>query len=417
MSNINSSASTRIAVLLLTLFIAVLIGLTYVNYRFTEQNPGGNDFLVHWVGTRSLIIDGISPYSEEVALRIQTRAYGRPARADEHQLRVAYPLYSSLIFAPFAAIPDYNLARALWMTVLEVGLVLLSIFCARLTKWQPGILVMFTLLLFTMVWYHGIRPLVNGNAIVLVALFIAGALLAIRSESDELAGILLAFSTIKPQIVVLFIPLVLLWGFSNRRWRLILWTFGSLMILTVLGMFFIPDWIIQNIREVLIYPGYNPPGTPGAAFLEWWPGVGRQLGWGLTIVLSAVLLVEWGAVWGKGFRWFLWTASLTMVVSQWIGIQTDPGNFVVLILPLVVIMAALEERWGGSARIMSIFLMLALAIGLWALFLSTVVYGDQPQQHPIMLFPLPFILLIGLYWVRWTAIRPKTELLSALKSL
>jgi hypothetical protein len=95
--------------------VGVLAALTWGNYRFTQQNPGGNDFLVHWMGTRTFLREGISPYSDEVALRIQTFAYGHPASGEEHELRVAYPLYSIVVFLPFALIPDFALARALWM--------------------------------------------------------------------------------------------------------------------------------------------------------------------------------------------------------------------------------------------------------------------------------------------------------------
>ena len=49
------------------LIIAVLVLLTMANYTFVRQNPGGNDFLVHWVGTRALFVDGLSPYSDSVA--------------------------------------------------------------------------------------------------------------------------------------------------------------------------------------------------------------------------------------------------------------------------------------------------------------------------------------------------------------
>ena len=92
------------AVILIILASALLL---YANYAFVQQNPGGNDFLVHWVGARALLVDGISPYSDEVAERIQTLAYGRPAQPGEHELRVAYPLYSVLVFLPFAFFSDY----------------------------------------------------------------------------------------------------------------------------------------------------------------------------------------------------------------------------------------------------------------------------------------------------------------------
>jgi hypothetical protein len=182
-------------------------------------------------------------------------------------------------------------------------------------------------------------------------------------------------------------------------------------------MVFVPDWPLQNLYEVLRYPGYNPPGTPGAAFATWWPALGGRLGWGLTVLLAIVLIVEWYLVRGKDFRWFCWTAGLTLVISQWIGIQTDPGNFIILFIPLVLIFATWEERWGvRRGRPVVLLGFLILFVGLWAIFLATVDYGDQPQQDPIMFFPLPIIMLVGLYWVRWWAIKPAKTLIEALRA-
>ena len=415
MRRVNRSAI--LVILLLALVAAAVVGLSWINYRYALENPGGNDFLVHWVGTRALIMDDLSPYSDEVALRIQTAAYGRAALPGEHELRVAYPLYSGILFTPFAMIKDYVLARALWMTLLEVCLLGTAVLSMRLVDWKPGVVVAFVFLLFAVLWYHGVRPLINGNAVIVVALLITAALAAIRSGQDEWAGVFLAYATIKPQLVVLLIPFVLLWAVSKRRWRLVAWTIGGVVLFSFVGVFFVPNWILQNIQEVLRYPGYNPPGTPGAAFQAWWPGIGEQLGWGLAILLGVLVLIEWYAALGKDFRWFLWTASLTLVISQWIGIQTDPGNFIVLLPVLVLILAVMQERWGKGAWLGTILLLVILLVGLWALFLGTVEYGPQPQQHPIMFFPLPLALLVGLYWIRHWAVRPQSAFLDALRSI
>jgi hypothetical protein len=401
--------------ILFILMLAVLAGMAWGNYRYVEANPGGNDFLVHWEGTRSLLVDGLSPYSDEVAIRIQKLAYGRPARSGEHELRVAYPLYAEAFFLPFAFISDYNLARAAWMTLLEGGLVVLAFLSLRLTEWKPGILTLTAFLLFSIFWYHGLRPLINGNAVILVALLIAGAFMAIKTGRDELAGITLALSTIKPHLVVLLIAFVVIWAISTGRWKIVIW-FSIAMVLLIAGaMVFVPDWPLQNLAEILRYPSYNPPGTPGAVFSTWFPASGSKLGWGLTVFLGILLLIEWFLARGRDFRWFLWTACLTLVVSQWIGIETDPGNFIILFIPLVLVFAVWEERWGARGRLVILILMMLLFVGLWALFLKTVVNNGQPQQHPIMFFPLPLFLLIGLYWIRWWAIRPTLLLIDALR--
>lgn len=381
--------------------------LTIGNYRYASLNPGGNDFLVHWVGTRSFITEGISPYSDEVALRIQDMVYGRPAQAGEHELRVAYPLYSIVLFLPFALIKDYTMARALWMTVLEISLVATCLLSLRLTRWKPTPLILMALLLFSVFWYHGLRALILGNAVVVVTLMLIGALLAIRSGADELAGVLLAFATIKPQVVVVLLAFIALWALFRRRWKIVFWMVGTVFLLSTAAALLMPDWILQNLREVMRYPGYNPPGTPAAVFSVYMPGVGKKIGEGISIVLIVILLVEgWLSLRGD-FRAFLWVACLTLVASQWIGIQTDPGNFIVLYPALILVLAMWDERWHRRADLLTIGTLVLLFIGIWLVFLRTLERAYQPIQSPLLFFPLPLFMFINLYWVRWWAVQPQ----------
>ncbi|HZU87166.1 MAG TPA: glycosyltransferase family 87 protein [Anaerolineaceae bacterium] len=397
-------------VILIGLIVLLVIG----NYNYAQQNPGGNDFLVHWVGTRDFLTKGSSPYSDETALHIQTLAYGRAALPGEHELRVAYPFYSAGLFMPFALIEDYNMARAAWMTVLELALFFMTLATMRLMRWKISPLILVFFILFSIFWYHAVRPVINGNAVILIALGVVGVFLALRNDLDELAGILLAVVTIKPQVVILIVLFVLIWAFSRRRWRLITWFFGMMVLLIAVGMLFLPDWIFQNLREVMRYASYNPPGTPGQAFAVWLPATGERLGYGLSAILAVVLLLEWWLARKADFRHFLWTACLTLVVSQWIGIQTDPGNYIVCFPALALIFATWERRWHFRGSLMVFFSMLLLGVGLWMLFLGTLETGYQPQQSPVMIFPLPAFLLVGLYWVRWWALRPPTMLFEQL---
>lgn len=413
----NRKRSTMRWILAAVLLLVVLAGLSWANYQFSLNNPGGNDFLVHWVGTRSFLFDGLSPYSDEVAIRIQTMVYGRPAVAGEHELRVAYPLYSIALFFPFALVKDYTLARALWMTVLEAGLLATSLLAIRMAGWRPGFPVWVTFILFSLVWYHGVRPLVNGNAVILVALMITAGIVALRAGEEELAGVLFAFSSIKPQLVVLFLLYVFIWAIHRRKWNLIGWMAGTVFLLTAAAALLLPDWILQNLREVLRYPGYNPPGTLGAAFTEWFPAIGPRLSIGIAVVLGGILLLEWWVARRAEYRGFVWTACLTLVISQWIGIQTDPGNFIILMPALVLVFAVWQERWPRGGRILTMASMLVLMVGLWVLFVGTVEHSYQAIQSPLMFLPLPGFLLLTLYWVRWWAVRPPKALYEMLYPL
>jgi hypothetical protein len=398
------------------LIIGVLVLVTWANYDFAQQNTGGNDFLVHWVGTRAIFVDGLSPYSDAVAERIQTLAYGRPALPGEHELRVAYPMYSALVFLPFALISDYELARALWMTTLEAALIGLAFLSLKLTRWKMSIWLLPFFLIFSIFWYHSLRPLINGNAVILVALALVAAFAALKTGKDELAGVLLAFSTIKPHLVILPIIFILIWTISFGRWRTLGWMLISLVLLSISAALFVPDWPLQNLREILAYSSYNPPGTPGAAFETWLPAAGRRLGWALSALMGLILVTEWVFVRRREFRWFLWTGCLTLVISQWIGIQTDPGNFILLFFPLVLVISMWVERWGRAGSVLTAITLFLLFIVPWVIFLQTVTYGNQPLQHPIMFFPLPLFLLITLYWVRWWAIKPRRLLVEELRA-
>ena len=398
------------------LIIGVLVLVTWANYDFAQQNTGGNDFLVHWVGTRAIFVDGLSPYSDAVAERIQTLAYGRPALPGEHELRVAYPMYSALVFLPFALISDYELARALWMTTLEAALIGLAFLSLKLTRWKMSIWLLPFFLIFSIFWYHSLRPLINGNAVILVALALVAAFAALKTGKDELAGVLLAFSTIKPHLVILPIIFFLIWTISFGRWRTLGWMLISLVLLSISAALFVPDWPLQNLREILAYSSYNPPGTPGAAFETWLPAAGRRLGWALSALMGLILVTEWVFVRRRELRWFLWTGCLTLVISQWIGIQTDPGNFILLFFPLVLVISMWVERWGRAGSVLTAITLFLLFIVPWVIFLQTVTYGNQPLQHPIMFFPLPLFLLITLYWVRWWAINPRRLLVEELRA-
>ena len=381
--------------------LCFIVILTLGNYHFAEVNTGGSDFLVHWMGTRTFLTEGVSPYSDTTALKIQTMAYGRPAQPGEHELRVAYPLYSIFFFTPFALIANFTIARACWMTVLELCLLAIAILSMRLAYWKPKPLIFGMLLLFTIFSYNGIRPLINGNAVIVVTLLVVLSLLLIRNGNDEIAGILLAFSTIKPQNVILLIAFILLWALFNRRYRLLGYFFGSMIILVGFSTLLIPDWILQNYKEIIRYPAYNPPGTVGAVMTARWGSAGKRLSMAFSVILSILLGLEWWKGRHAEKRYFLWVSLLTLTVSQWIGIQTDPGNFILLYPAIFFSLEMINERWKQKNNLSLIIILITITVGIWVLFLVTLQKSYQPIQNPIMFFPLPFIVFILLYWVRW----------------
>jgi hypothetical protein len=400
--------------IVLILLIVIIIGLFFfANLQYTRNNPGGNDFLVHWVGTKSYVQDGISPYSDQVALRIQELVYGRPARTGEHELRVAYPFYSIFLFLPFSFIEDFAVARAAWMTILELAIIVSTILLIRVANWKPKFLMTVLLIVFGLFWYHGIRSIINGNAVVLILLTIVFVLYGIRNNLDELVGISLALMTIKPQVVIVFIIFVCFWALMNRRSKIVFWFLGSFLLLIFLGVFLYPSWPIEFLWEVMRYPSYNPPGTPSSALAVLMPGIGMQIGLLFSIFCGLLLVVEW--VVGKnstGLK-FVWLASVTLIFGQMVNIQTDPGNFIIMFPAIFISFKIIENRWKNLGQWVNISFLAILFFIPWLIFVNTIEFSYQPIQNPIMFFPVPLFLVVIMYWVRWWVKNPVTELLNS----
>jgi len=383
--------------------LIVLVALTIANYRFSEELPGGNDFLARWMGARYWVQEGISPYDAEVSLATQELIYGRPADAEvgEDSAHFVYPFPSMLFFAPFGALP-YTLARAIWMTILEISLPLLALIGIAIADWKPRRAVLISLLLFSVLWYHGMRAVIVGQFAVIEALLMAGALLAIKRNGDALGGILLGLSIVKPQMAVLLIPFVFLWAGWARRWTIVVWGVGTIGLLTAVSVLLLPDWPIMWMRQLLEYPTYTDLGPPVSILADALPSLSTVIALVLGGALILYLFWEWAKAMGKPDRWFQWTAALTIVITNLVAFRTATTNYVVLLPVLCLIFSVLAERWGRKGDFVILLAMAAILLGMWGLFLATV---EGNIESPIMYLPLPILTLVGLWWARWWAIR------------
>jgi hypothetical protein len=398
--------------LLLILGIALLCGLTLANYRFVLQAPGGNDFLARWTGAHYWIVEGVNPYDEQVSLAAQRIIYGRPANAQrgEDVAAFVYPLPAMLFFAPFGLLP-FPVARALWMMILELSLPLLAAFGLMIAAWRLQRWHIALWLIFSVIWYHGFRAIIVGQFAVVEALLMVGALLAIQTGSDAIAGMLMALSISKPQMAILLLPFVVIWALKSGRGRLARWTFGSLAVLILASLLLMPDWPLLWLRQLLAYPEYTALGSPVSIAVGLLPRKLPWLAWAISGGLLIYLFIEWARAMGKDDRWFQWTAALTIVITNLIATRTATTNYVVMLPALIMILAALEDRWKLAGKLVGLGLMLLLLVGLWALFIATL---QGNVESPWMYLPLPVFALLGLWWTSWWMQRlPRMPLQSA----
>ena len=144
----------------------------------------------------------------------------------------------------------------------------------------------------------------------------------IKNGEDEIAGVLLAFTTIQGQSLIVFYIFLLYWVIRNRRWNVTIWFLITIILLSASSLLFIPSWILEYLRLMIQHPAYAPYSTPGRALAElWFPLFGIRIGWILSGILGLILLMEWRNAESHSFRVFLWLVSLSILCSQWIGFQ------------------------------------------------------------------------------------------------
>jgi hypothetical protein len=394
------------AIVLLCLALASLGGLVWANVQFVRTQPAEKDFLVPWLGARTFLQYGDSPYSEPAAQRTQIIYYGRLAAPGQDPLALWLPFPVELFYFPIALVNDYVLARAIWMTCLEIALIALAILSLRLAGWKPRRVILPVILLFPLLWVYGAHSLESGSAAGFVALALAGFLLALRAENDELAGGLLVLLVSSTRFTGILAFFIFWWIIYQHRWR-VLWGFlMALAVLLGLAFLFLPGWFLPFLSGLLSHFSYDPGLTSTGIFASWSPVVGQRLGWVLAAVMLLVLFFEWGNTLGKDFRAFLWMVCLTVSVTPLLGIPMAPKEYTILILPLMLFLALLGERrpWLGRWGVPGL-VMLILA-GLWILTFAFVTANAYVPLANFLILSLPVLLVFGLYWMRWWFIHP-----------
>ncbi len=406
--NQNRNNNIKYAVVMV-LVIIIIVVLTMVNFQFSIQNPGGNDFLARWNGAHEWLINGNNPYTNQVSEVAQKMIYGRLANPvkGEDVAHFVYPIYSMLFFAPFALM-DYTLARAVWMTVLELAMVALTFISLRLSGWKIKPISLAGILIFSILWYCSVRTIILGQFSGINALLILISLLCIKTDHDQVAGVLLALSTSKPQMSYLLIIFVIFWAIRSSRHRIWISFFVAMITMTVVGWLLLPGWPIGWIQQLMNYPGYTDRiGSIVSIIAGVTPGIKDQVSTGLMIVFYAYMVFEWLRTRGNDIPTFLWTAYITLVITNFVAYRTATPHYVALLAPIFLVSKVIGERWGTFGKWVSGATYVLFFAGLWVLFILTIKGNDE---QAIMYIPVPVITLIGLWWTRWWAIRPPTRL-------
>ncbi len=246
--------SLRKFLLFVCLITVSLVVLTIGIHITLRNNALGFDYMFYWQAGRAFFMEGISPYSLEVMHRIQFVIFGRLALPNEYPNPFPYPFPILFIPLPLYFL-SYDWSQAAWMAFNILTPVFLGMLSLPMSKkWF-----VLTFLLFYQVFFI----IVIGNYALLIGMIfiVIFHYLITREETPAwvgiVCGIAMAWSTNKPQLVWLYILLVLAMAIRSRRRQIILGFFLGLIGFHLVSLILLPDWPIQWLNTVRLYRGYE----------------------------------------------------------------------------------------------------------------------------------------------------------------
>jgi hypothetical protein len=413
---------------LLTLGLIVLGALLAGNIVLARTLPGGEWFFQRWSGARAFLLEVIQssggvkggrimpdgtldfinnftgPYATEIAQRTQEIVYGRPAFSSEYTYVLNDPFFILLLYTPLALISDYALARGIWMFVSELALIGTVLLALNLSEWQPRRWLYVLLLGFGVFQYFSLNALVTATPAIFLAFLYLCILLALRSYSDELAGILLALVAYQWEVGGLFFLYVIFFVFMNRRWGVLAGLGMALFVLLVVSFLTNSGWGLPYIRAILSswYRGENL--TLDYILSTWLPNLRFPAGAAFSLVLAILLFMEWWDSADAHFRQVVWAASFSLAATPLMGLPIFSPNHVVLILPFILILALVWERWPRYRGPRVVLLLLLVLLVPYGLYYRVVTVYDPLTLDLISVLP-PTAAILGLYWMRWWVLR------------
>ncbi len=345
---------------IIVIFLLVLAAMLALNLYLARTVVGGEWLMMRWNAVRSFLglqidtgvglkawramttghaappgeINILRPqpniYGGSIAHPIQELVYGREAFATEYKYILSDPFPFVLLYTPLALLSNFPIVRALWMLVAEAALLISILFSYRLSEWNPPLGLNILLIGFGLLGFFSLNALLTASPAILLNLLYLGILLALRNQSDELAGALLLLSAYQWEVGGLFFLVVLVYVFANRRWGVLAGFGMALIVLMIVAFLVNSGWGLPYIRSVLANLFQAQYLNVGAVLSGWFPQVRFSLGWLVTVLLIGVVAIEAvGAIYAP-FRRVVWVASLALAAMPLAGLPIFPANYVVL---------------------------------------------------------------------------------------
>lgn len=370
------------------LTLLLLAILTTGLHQVMAGNRVGMDFHIFWLAGRSLSAQNPNPYSHQIDIEAQLGVLGRTSAPDEDQMGFAYPPYALI---PVLAVSwlDYDWAQSAWMALNILCLVIALLMAAPSKPLVPIFLVLFT--------YPFTFGILLGNFVVILgAIFLVVISILIKNSlltgwQQGVLGLVLAWTTIKPQFSWLYLGLIL-YIFLRQRKYILLVSFGIATVFNlVISFVIVPGWPELWLERIAEYAAYNQTYPQFLLMTRQVLPNPLDLLVFLALMISAfACLIVLVYRWERGQLDFLIVAAWCGMTTYLIHPRTVAYSQIVFFLPFFL-WVCFSNRQSNMTRFL---------VGLAGLVLSWIVVSIEKSMGNALLTE-DWRLLPYLFWLVW----------------
>lgn len=397
------------------LIVLVLVGATFVNFRLAPTFKLQDDFAPRWTAAREWMLTGASPYSDATyTATIDLLEQNGNDPAGLSQGRFSDPVWYVLFYLPISFVP-YTIARAIWMTLIELSLVLAVFISIRLSGIRLSIPETLLMSLLVLVFYPFFKSIltVSVNApyvfLTLLAVYLA------RNKQSTMAGLVFAISAGMVPVSIFLVILFVIWLGARRDSSLGKIYLSTLVFFMVVSIILFPGWTSEWFATYLrLFPDFSWVRTPLMVVGELFPGASSQIAIVLSLLFLMMILVEWYGIGERDGRGFHWKLMITLNLLYLFNLTSEGIYLLWLLAPLFSVYKYLTEKWRVSGKIITWVTYLALIYIYWHRF--QISQNWQPEETALIILLLPLLTVLGLQWFRWWATVSPKALIDSINS-
>lgn len=387
--------------------LIIFSALFLINKYFLFKISDRENFQIYTALSDLLFFKGISPYSKDISSILENYFSTRGAFLNSHQIIFLLPIYHLIFYLPFTFIPDINWSLSLWLTINQCIFLLCIVNCLKILKWEPKGWSMKIILGVSLITYFGITNFLAANTSIFQLFFLVLSLKTLFSEKYIFAGLLLGLATVDPFNFLLPFFIIMAFIFSLKQLEPVVWTFISVVLLSLGGIIFDSGWILKFLRNIFLEGSFFPFIDYNHALLNW---ISKLSPGGIInfipIILLILLFIEFFRLPKQSTNHLFWMLSFASCINPFFIMRETNYSSILYVLPIIFIVYLWENHSAGLINkvIYGIIGITAVVLPMAALLFPGS-FRFLSNFHSINLIN-SFFLIIVLYWTRWWVVIP-----------